>query len=73
MPDFQAMLKRAKAELERETESLAAWESFDSVKVTDEKGKELNLRSQMIARCKWNMQKTREIIAALEKRLQGSN
>ena len=73
MPDYQAMIKQAKAELERETESLAAWESFDSATVIDEKGKELDARSQMIARCKWNMQKSRETIAALEKRAQGSN
>ena len=73
MPDFQAMIKRAKAELERETESLAAWETFDSVTVTDEKGKEVNMKSQMIARCKWNMQKTRQMIAALEKRVANSN
>jgi hypothetical protein len=72
MPDYEAMIKLAKADLERETESLAIWESFSSVTVTDEKGKELNVRSQMIARCKWNMQKSREIIAALEKRSQGS-
>jgi hypothetical protein len=37
MPDFQAMIKRAKEELARETESLATWESFASVTVVDEK------------------------------------
>lgn len=73
MPDFQTMIKRARADLERETESLATWESFDSVTVTDEKGKELDMRSQMIARCKWNMQKSRQMIAALERRAANSN
>ena len=73
MPDFQAMIKRAKAELEKEMESLAAWESFESVTVTDEKGKEFNVQSQMITRCKLNMQKTRQIIAALEKQAERSN
>jgi K+-transporting ATPase A subunit len=37
------------------------------------KGKEMNVRSQMIAHCKWNMHKYREIIAALEKRANSSN
>jgi hypothetical protein len=73
MADIRAQIKQAKAELERSTESLAIWESFESVAVTDEKGKEINAKSEMIARCKWNMQKNREIIAALEKRAEKSN
>jgi hypothetical protein len=73
MPDFQAMIKRVKAELERETESLAGWESFESVTITDEKGKSFDVRAEMITRCKLNMQKYREIIAALEKRSEKPN
>ena len=73
MPDFQAMIKRVKAELERETESLAGWGSFESVTITDEKGKSFDVRAEMITRCKLNMQKYREIIAALEKRSEKPN
>jgi hypothetical protein len=68
MVDVQAQLEQAKTELERATKNLAIWESFEAVTVTNEKGKEMNVRSQMIAHCKWNMYKYREIIAALEKR-----
>jgi hypothetical protein len=67
MPDFQAMIKQAKAQLDRATEDLKLWESYDAVTVTDEKGKVVNLRSEMVTRCKLNMQKYREVVAALEK------
>jgi hypothetical protein len=73
MPDFQAMIKRVKAEIERETESLAGWESFESVTITDEKGKSFDVRAEMITRCKLNMQKYRQIIAGLEKRAEKPN
>jgi hypothetical protein len=48
MVDIQAQLEQAKTELERATENLAIWESFEAVTVTNEKGKEMNVRSQMI-------------------------
>jgi hypothetical protein len=73
MADIQGQLEQAKSELERATQNLAIWESFEAVTVTNEKGKEMNVRSQMIAHCKWNMHKYREIIAALEKRANSSN
>jgi hypothetical protein len=73
MPDFQAMIKRVKEELERETESLPGWESFDSVTVTNEKGKSFDVRAEMIMRCKLNMQKYRQIIASLERLAEKSN
>jgi hypothetical protein len=73
MADIQGQLEQAKSELERATRNLAIWESFEAVTVTNEKGKEMNVRSQMIAHCKWNMHKYREIIAALEKRANSSN
>ena len=73
MADIQAQIKQAKAELQRAAESLAIWESFESVTVTSDKGKEINVRSEMIIRCKLNMQKYKEIIAALEGRLEKSN
>jgi len=73
MADYEAMLQEAKAELKRATESLAIWEGYGPTTVTDEKGKEVDLRSQSIARCKWNMQKTRQMIEAIEKRLGKSN
>ena len=73
MADIQAQIKQAKAELQRAAESLAIWESFESVTVTSDKGNEINVRSEMIIRCKLNMQKYKEIIAALEGRLEKSN
>ena len=73
MADIQAQIKQTKAELQRAAESLAIWESFESVTVTSDKGKEINVRSEMIIRCKLNMQKYKEIIAALEGRLEKSN
>jgi len=73
MADIHAQIKQTKAELQRAAESLAIWESFESVTVTSDKGKEINVRSEMIIRCKLNMQKYKEIIAALEGRLEKSN
>jgi len=73
MPDFQAMIKQAKAHLDRAIEDVKLWESYEAVTVTDEKGKVVNLRSQMIARFKQNMQLYREVIAALEKRADKPN
>ena len=73
MPDYQAMIKRANAELEREKDSLTAWESFESVTITDEKGKSFDVRAEMITRCKLNMQRYRAIVAALEKRAEKPN
>jgi hypothetical protein len=35
---------------------------------TDERGKSFNVRSEMITRCKLNIQKYRAIVAALEDR-----
>ena len=73
MADFQAMIKQAKTELERETKSLADWESFESVTVTDDKGKSFDVRAEMTTRCKVNIQKYRQIVAALERRAEKSN
>jgi hypothetical protein len=71
MPDIQAQIKQAQDQLKRATEDLAIWESFDSVTVTNERGKSFNVRSEMITRCKLNIQRDRAIIAALETRAEG--
>jgi hypothetical protein len=42
------------------------WNSFEPVTVTDQRRKTFNVRSEMITRCKLNIQKYRETIAALE-------
>jgi len=55
MPDFQAIIKQVKAQLDRATEDLKLWQSSDAVTITDEKGKVINLRSDMIARCQHNI------------------
>jgi hypothetical protein len=69
MPDIQAQIEQAKAQLERATEDLRIWESFEAVTATDEAtGKVINVRSQMIAHCKHTMKKYREIVAALERK-----
>jgi len=73
MPDIQAQIARAKEQLKRATEYVEVWESFESVTATNEKGKSFNVRSEMITRSKLNMQKYREIIAALEKQAGKSN
>jgi hypothetical protein len=73
MPDLQAMIARAKEELESQAKSLAEWETFASVTITDEKGKSFDARAEMITRCKVNMQKYRQIIAGLEKRAEKPN
>jgi hypothetical protein len=73
MTDFQAMIKQAQTEFERETKSLAEWEAFESVTVTDERGKSFDVRAEMITRHKLNMQKYRQIIAGLEKRAEKPN
>ncbi len=49
-----------------ETQSLTRWNSFEAVHVTDQRRKTFNVRSEMITRCKLNIQKYRETIAALE-------
>ena len=66
MPDFQAIIKQVKAQLDRATEDLKLWQSSDAVTITDEKGKVINLRSDMIARCQHNMQRYRQFVTALE-------
>jgi hypothetical protein len=66
MPDIQAMTKQLSDLLKRESESLELWNSFEPVTVTDERRKTFNVRSEMITRCKLNIQKYRETIAALE-------
>jgi hypothetical protein len=73
VPDFQALIKQAMSQLDRATEDLRIWESYEAVTVTDEKGKTINLRSQMVATCKHNMQTYRIIIAALEKQAEKPN
>jgi hypothetical protein len=73
MPNLQDMIKQAKAQLDRNAEDLKLWESYDAVTVTDEKGKVVNLRTQMIAQCMYNRHKYTEVIAALEKRAEKSN
>jgi hypothetical protein len=66
MPDIQAMTKQLSDQLKRESESLELWNFFEPVTVTDERRKTFNVRSEMITRCKLNIQKYRETIAALE-------
>ena len=73
MPNIQAQIARAKEQLKHATEDLEAWESFEAVTATDEKGKSFNVRAEMITRSKLNMQKYRAIIAALEKQAEKSN
>jgi len=66
MPDIQAMTKQLNDQLKRESESLDLWNSFEPIIVTDQRRKTFNVRSEMITRCKLNIQKYRETIAALE-------
>jgi hypothetical protein len=66
MPDIQAMTKQLNDQLKRESESLDLWNSFEPVTVADQRRKTFNVRSEMITRCKLNIQKYRETIAALE-------
>jgi hypothetical protein len=68
MPDIQAMTRQLNDQLQRESESLKLWNSFEPVEVTDQRRKTFNVRSEMITRCKLNIQKYRETIAALEER-----
>jgi len=60
------MTKHLKDQLDRESQSLALWNSFGPINVTDQRRKTFNVRSEMITRCKLNIQKYRETIAALE-------
>ena len=62
------MTKQLKDQLDRESQSLALWNSLEPVDVTDQRRKTFNVRSEMITRCKLNIQKYRETIAALEER-----
>jgi hypothetical protein len=73
MPDIQALIKQAKEQLKRVTEDLAIWESFDTVTITDDKGKSFDVRAEMITRCKLNMQKYRQIVEGLEARAKQPN
>lgn len=66
MPDIHAMTKQLKDQLDTESQSLALWNSFEPISVTDQRRKTFNVRSEMITRCKLNIQKYRETIAALE-------
>jgi hypothetical protein len=66
MTDIEAMTKQLNDQLKRESESLDLWNSFERVTVTDQRRKTFNVRSEMITRCKLNIQKYRETIAALE-------
>src|ERR1700722_4432973 len=56
----------AERSAQRESESLDLWNSFEPITVTDQRRKAFNVRSEMITRCKLNIQKYRETIAALE-------
>ena len=60
------MTKQLSDQLKRESESLELWNSFEPITVTDQRRKTFNVRSEMITRCKLNIQKYRETIAALE-------
>jgi hypothetical protein len=72
MPNIQAQIEQAKAQLERAIEDLRIWESYEAVTATDEAtGRVINVRFQMIAHCKHTMKKYREIIAALERKAEG--
>ena len=62
------MTKQLKDQLDRESQSLTLWNSFEPISVTDQRRKTFNVRSEMITRCKLNIQKYRETIAALEER-----
>ena len=67
MTDFQAIIEQVKAQLDRATDELKFWQSSGVVTITDEKGKVINLRSEMIAKCQHNMQRYRQFVTALEK------
>ena len=71
MPDIHAMTKQLGDQLQRESESLELWKSFEPVEVRDQRRKTFNVRSEMITRCKLNIQKYRETIAALEEQTDG--
>ncbi len=73
MLDIQALIKQAKEQLERTAEDLAIWEAFDSVTITDDRGKSFDVKAEMITRAKVNMQKYRQIIGGLEQRAEKSN
>jgi hypothetical protein len=60
------MTKQLDDQLKQETEALKQWNSFEPVTVKDQRRKTFNVRSEMITRCKLNIQKYRETIAALE-------
>jgi hypothetical protein len=66
MPNIQAMTKQLNDQLKRESECLKLWDGFEPVTITDQRRKTFNVRSEMITRCKLNIQKYREAIAALE-------
>ena len=66
MSNYAVLIKQLTEDLQQETDSLKAWESFERVTLSDHKGKVINLRSEMITRHKLNMQKYREMIAALQ-------
>jgi hypothetical protein len=57
MYEIQAMTKHLNDQLKRENESLELWNSFEPVTVTDQRRKTFNVRSEMITRCKLNIQK----------------
>lgn len=63
--------EQLKDQLERESQSLALWNSFEPISVKDPRRKTFNVRSEMITRCKLNIQKYRETIAALEEQTGG--
>ena len=54
------MMKQLNDQLKRESESLELWNSFEPVTVTDQRRKTFNVRSEMITRCKLNIQNTRD-------------
>jgi hypothetical protein len=63
------MTKQLNDQLKRESESLELWNSFEPVTVTDQRRKTFNVRSEMITRCKLNIQKYRETIAVASGRI----
>jgi hypothetical protein len=60
------MTKLLNDQLKRESECLKSLDAFEPVTVTNQRRKTFNVRSEMITRCKLNIQKYREAITALE-------
>jgi hypothetical protein len=71
MPDFEQQIEQAEEQLEEAIYDLKVWESFGPTTITNATtGEVIDLRAQMIDRCKKNIDLYERIVAALESRAQ---